>query len=67
MFININFSFSFLSSKASKELLIINIISGGLKTYNIKLDIIIQKNPTLIGYKNEYSQVLINIILNFRT
>ena len=64
MFININFSFSFLSSKASKELLIINIISGGLKTYNIKLDIIIQKNPTLIGYKNEYSQVLINIINN---
>ena len=42
----------------------INIISGGLKTYNIKLDIIIQKNPTLIGYKNEYSQVLINIINN---
>lgn len=33
-------------------------------TYNIKLDIIIQKNPTLIGYKNEYSQVLINIINN---
>ena len=35
-----------------------------MKTYNIKLDIIIQKNPTLIGYKNEYSQVLINIINN---
>ena len=64
MFININFSFSFLSSKASKELLIINIISGGLKTYNIKLDIIIQKNPTLIGYKNAYQQVLLNIINN---
>ncbi len=42
----------------------INIISGGLKAYNIRLDIIIQKNPTLIGYKNEYSQVLINIINN---
>ncbi|MDD4330297.1 MAG: HAMP domain-containing sensor histidine kinase [Aliarcobacter sp.] len=42
----------------------INIISGGLKTHNIKLDIIIQKNPEMIGFKNEYSQVLINIINN---
>ncbi len=42
----------------------INIISGGLKAHNIKLDIIIQKNPELIGYKNDYSQVLINIIGN---
>ena len=42
----------------------INIISGGLKTNNIKLDIIIQKNPEMIGYKNDYSQVLINIINN---
>ena len=42
----------------------INIISGGLKTHNIKLDIIIQKNPEMIAYKNDYSQVLINIINN---
>ncbi len=42
----------------------INIISGGLKANNIKLDIIIQKNPEMIGYKNDYSQVLINIINN---
>jgi signal transduction histidine kinase len=42
----------------------INIISGGLKAHDIKLDIIIQKNPTLVGFKNEYSQVLINIINN---
>jgi C4-dicarboxylate-specific signal transduction histidine kinase len=42
----------------------INIISGGLKVNNINLDIIIKKNPTLLGYKNEYSQVLINIINN---
>jgi C4-dicarboxylate-specific signal transduction histidine kinase len=42
----------------------INIISGGLKSHNIKLDIIIKRNPTLKGYKNEYSQVLINIINN---
>jgi signal transduction histidine kinase len=42
----------------------INIISGGLKANNIKLDIIMNKNPELIGYKNDYSQVLINIINN---
>ena len=42
----------------------INIINGGIKANNIKLDIFIKKNPTLIGYKNEYSQVLINIINN---
>ena len=42
----------------------VNIISGGLKANNIKLDIIIQKNPVILGYKNEYSQVLINIINN---
>jgi len=44
----------------------VNIISGSLKAYDIKLDIIIQKNPTMLGYKNEYSQVLINIINNAR-
>ena len=44
----------------------INIINGGIKANNIKLDIFIKKNPTLIGYKNEYSQVLINIISNAR-
>lgn len=42
----------------------VSIISAGLKENNIHLDIIIQKNPILIGYKNEYSQVLINIINN---
>jgi C4-dicarboxylate-specific signal transduction histidine kinase len=42
----------------------ISIISGGLKTHNIKLDVIIKKNPELIAYKNDYSQVLINIITN---
>jgi len=42
----------------------INIISSSLKAHDIKLDIIIQKNPMMIGYKNEYSQVLINIINN---
>lgn len=44
----------------------INIISGSLKSNDIELEIILQKNPTLLGYKNEYAQVLINIINNAR-
>lgn len=43
---------------------IVNIISAGLKAHNIKLDILIKKNPNLFGYKNEFSQVLINLINN---
>lgn len=42
----------------------VNIISASLKAHDIKLDIVIQKNPVMLGYKNEYSQVLINIINN---
>ncbi len=42
----------------------LNIISTSLKENNIMLDIIVRKNPTLLGYKNEYTQVLINIINN---
>lgn len=42
----------------------LNIISVGLKQHNIKLDVIIQKNPEVLGYKNEFSQVLINILNN---
>lgn len=44
----------------------VNIISSGLKKNDIRLNIIIQKNPVMLGYKNEYSQVLINIINNAR-
>jgi len=42
----------------------LNIISSSLKANNIMLEIIIKKNPSLVGYKNEYTQVLINIINN---
>ncbi len=42
----------------------VNIISSGLKRNNIKLNIIIKNNVKMLGYKNEYSQVLINIINN---
>lgn len=40
------------------------ILSVGLKKNGIMLDIIIKKNPTLYACKNEYTQVLINIINN---
>ena len=42
----------------------VSIISAGLKKNDVKLDFIIKSNPTLTAYKNEYSQVLINIINN---
>jgi len=44
----------------------INIISSGLKKNKIHLDIIIKKNPIVSGFKNEYSQVIINIVNNAR-
>jgi len=44
----------------------INIISSGLKKNKINLDIIIKKNPVICGFKNEYSQVVINIVNNAR-
>ncbi len=42
----------------------LNIISSSLKSNDIMLDIIIKKNPTIYGYKNEYTQVLLNLINN---
>lgn len=50
-----------LSSQINASL---SIISSSLKNNNIMLDIIVKKNPTLYGYKSEYTQVLINIINN---
>jgi C4-dicarboxylate-specific signal transduction histidine kinase len=50
-----------LSSQINASL---NILSSSLKNNNIMLDIIVKKNPTVYGYKNEYTQVLINIINN---
>lgn len=42
----------------------VNIIGASLKRHKINLDIIIKSNPLIYGYKNEYSQVLINILTN---
>ena len=42
----------------------VNILSSTLDNKNIKINIILKNNPTIYGYQNEYSQVLINIISN---
>ena len=42
----------------------VTIIGSSLKTHKINLDIIIKSNPLIYGYKNEYAQVLINILTN---
>lgn len=42
----------------------LGIIITGLRKNGIFVDIVIKKNPTIFGYKNEYTQVLINILNN---
>lgn len=42
----------------------INIINTSLQRYNIKLEIVVIKNSTIVGFKNEYSQVIINLLAN---
>ena len=44
--------------------LCVSILNSILKQYNIKLEIIIYKNSAIYGFKNEYAQVLINILSN---
>lgn len=42
----------------------LGLIITGLRKNGIFVDIVIKKNPTIFGYKNEYTQVLINILNN---
>lgn len=42
----------------------INMLTTTLDNKNIKVDIIIKANPQIYGYKNEYSQVVMNLIAN---
>lgn len=42
----------------------VNIIAASLKANNIQLEIVLKENPVLEGFKNEYAQVLVNIINN---
>lgn len=44
--------------------LAISILNSTLKQHNIKVEIVIYKNSTIFGFKNEYAQVLINILTN---
>ena len=41
-----------------------SILSATLKETDINLEIVLKKNPVVFGYKNEYLQVLINILNN---
>jgi len=43
---------------------VLNIVKTSLTNNNIKVNVIINKNVKVKGFKNEYSQVLINIISN---
>ncbi|WP_298749170.1 HAMP domain-containing sensor histidine kinase [uncultured Arcobacter sp.] len=40
------------------------LMSGSFKANNISLEIFVSKNPKVLGYKNEYTQVLINLLNN---
>lgn len=42
----------------------LGVIITSLKKNDILIDIIIKNNPTIYGYKNEYTQVLLNILNN---
>ena len=44
--------------------LVVNMVRSSLSNNNIKLNIILKNNPRIYGYKNEYAQVLMNIIAN---
>ncbi|MGA1932104.1 sensor histidine kinase [Arcobacter sp. YIC-464] len=43
---------------------VVNILSTTLSNKDIKVNIVIKSNPVILGFKNEYSQALINIITN---
>ncbi|XPV68941.1 MAG: sensor histidine kinase [Halarcobacter sp.] len=44
--------------------LAVSMLNMCLKQHGIKVEIVVLKNPKLYGFKNEYSQVLINILNN---
>ncbi len=53
--------------RLSKQIsLSVSMVNNSLKQNNIKLEILLHKNPKHYGYKNEYAQVLINILNNAR-
>ena len=53
------------SFKATQVInLCLSIVGNTIKKSNIKLDIYVKKNPTITALKNEYTQVVINIVIN---
>jgi len=52
----------FLISEAVKRA--ISLVSASLEYHNIKVEIKIEDDATVFGYKNEYSQVLLNLFSN---
>lgn len=48
--------------KACKEA--IHLISASLNNQNIKLDILLKNDKLIYGYKTEYSQVILNLLVN---
>jgi C4-dicarboxylate-specific signal transduction histidine kinase len=61
----------FATNKQKEEFLIakqissmLNIMKISLSSHNIKVDVIIKNNLKVTGFKNEYAQVLVNIISN---
>jgi C4-dicarboxylate-specific signal transduction histidine kinase len=66
-----DFSNFFKQSKVKQEFFIseavkraISLVSASLESHNIKVEIKTEYDATVIGYQNEYSQVLLNIISN---
>ncbi|OGU13138.1 MAG: hypothetical protein A2076_07645 [Geobacteraceae bacterium GWC2_53_11] len=44
----------------------ISLVEDGFKAHKIKLDFNVDANPAVIGFPNEYYQVLLNILMNAR-
>jgi len=45
---------------------VLGIVEGSLKRYGIAVDVFADGDPVVYGYPNEYSQVVLNIVLNCR-
>lgn len=44
----------------------LSLVDGGLQSLNIAVELKLEGDPFIVGYPNEFSQVLLNILLNAR-
>ena len=44
----------------------VSLVEDGFKNHRIRVDFHANANPAIIGFPNEYSQVLLNILMNAR-